>query len=107
MPDLKRSVKTVLNTTSPPVNAFSGGLDSSLPAAVAEEVLEEILPAIGFSELCLCPHDDVAGISVPEDESGDQIASRETIPDDFRHPGFIYNILDIIGYRGGSMIEES
>ncbi len=68
---------------------------------------EDILSELGFSQLRLRVHGDIARIEVPEDELLDLIACREKITDAFRRLGFLYVTLDLMGYRSGSMDEKS
>jgi uncharacterized protein len=60
---------------------------------------------LGFRELRVRHHGDVARIEVPDDELPDVLAQRRAILDALKATGYTYVSLDLQGLRQGSMNE--
>jgi pyridinium-3,5-biscarboxylic acid mononucleotide sulfurtransferase len=66
---------------------------------------EDALRALGFSELRVRDHGDLARIEVPQDEIEGAAARRSEISDALSELGFRYVTLDLVGFRSGSLNE--
>lgn len=66
---------------------------------------ERSLRALGFHEVRLRHHGDVARIEVPADRIGALLRHRDEIIKLVKAAGFVYVAIDIEGYRSGSMEE--
>ena len=64
---------------------------------------EEILHALGFDQLRVRHHGDIARIEVPQTVFDEVIQQKEKITQDFRELGYSYITLDLDGFRSGSM----
>jgi uncharacterized protein len=88
-------------------------LASRIPygTAVTNDLLGQIERAeaalfdLGFRELRVRHHGDVARIEVPDDELPDVLAQRRAILDALKATGYTYVSLDLQGLRQGSMNE--
>lgn len=69
------------------------------------ERAEAALFDLGFRELRVRYHGDVARIEVPESEFGAVIQKRELLIEAIKASGFVYVSLDLQGLRSGSMNE--
>lgn len=66
---------------------------------------EDSLRALGFSELRVRDHGDLARIEVPQDEIEGVAARRSEISQALSELGFRYVTLDLAGFRSGSLNE--
>jgi len=69
------------------------------------EKAEEFLNSIGFSQVRVRVHGNIARIEVRKDEIRKILLVRENIIEHLRDCGFLYITLDLEGYRSGSMDE--
>ncbi len=69
------------------------------------ETAEEYLKQIGFSQVRVRHHGDIARIEVLPAEFANVIAHREKILSALKAAGFVYVSMDLTGYRPGSMDE--
>ena len=69
------------------------------------EQAEELLLAMGFFQLRVRIHGDLARIEVLPEEFPKLLKNRETIVKEFKRYGFSYVTMDLTGYRTGSMNE--
>jgi len=69
------------------------------------ERAEAILRQLGFQELRVRHHDQVARIEVPQDDFVTVLAQSEAIISSFKNIGYNYITLDLAGFRSGSMNE--
>ena len=66
---------------------------------------EQALHCIGFTQLRVRYHGDLARVEVPEKELDDALKYRAEIVQKVKHAGFTYVALDLEGFRSGSMNE--
>ncbi len=66
---------------------------------------EQVLKQLGFRQLRVRHHDQVARIEVSPPEFGAMLAVREQIIEKFKALGYTYVTLDLAGFRSGSMNE--
>ncbi|OGQ92083.1 MAG: TIGR00268 family protein [Deltaproteobacteria bacterium RIFOXYA12_FULL_58_15] len=66
---------------------------------------EAVLRALGFSDLRVRLHDNIARIEVPKTELAKAVANAAQIHADLKDLGFIYVTLDLGGLRSGSLLE--
>ena len=66
---------------------------------------ETFLRGLGFSQVRVRSHGDLARIEVPADEIGRAAADAEAIARKLKEIGFSYAALDLQGFRSGSMNE--
>lgn len=66
---------------------------------------EDFLIQLGFRQVRVRQHDQVARIEVPPTELGEVVAVAETIHAKLHEIGYQYITLDLKGYRSGSMNE--
>ncbi|PYG87836.1 uncharacterized protein LY28_01856 [Ruminiclostridium sufflavum DSM 19573] len=68
---------------------------------------EQLLLDLGFSQVRVRFHKDVARIEIGQEQFGKMLDSevREKIYKEFKNIGFMYTTLDLKGYRTGSMNE--
>lgn len=86
-------------------------LASRLPYGVAVtlgrlrsvEQAEAALRAMGFAELRVRHHDELARIEVPADRLADVVADREGVVDAVRGAGYRWVALDLCGLRSGNL----
>ncbi len=86
-------------------------LSSRIPygSAVTHEKLTQIgrgelaLRRMGFRELRVRHHGDVARLEIPLDEFGSVLEKREGIVRELKAAGFLYVSLDLAGLRSGSL----
>jgi uncharacterized protein len=69
------------------------------------EEAERLLRELGFAQLRVRAHSDIARIEVPAESLPDVLGNRDLIVDQLRKLGFSYVALDLEGYRTGSMNE--
>jgi uncharacterized protein len=67
------------------------------------ERAEEVVRALGFDELRVRDHGDLARIEVPPDAIGRIAAQRATIERELKSLGFTYVTVDLGGFRSGSL----
>ncbi len=70
------------------------------------EYSEDFLQDLGFKQIRVRCHGDVARIEVPVQDFGTVVAKGEKIYESLKNFGFTYITLDLKGYRTGSMNEE-
>ncbi|MDQ3878808.1 MAG: TIGR00268 family protein, partial [Actinomycetota bacterium] len=66
---------------------------------------EEIIRSLGFDEMRVRDHGDLARIEVPATQIGRAAELHESIEAALRELGFTYVTLDLAGFRSGSMNE--
>lgn len=69
------------------------------------EAAESLLRALGFGQLRVRHHGDVARIEVPPADFAALLARREQIDAKFRVLGYAYVTLDLTGFRSGALNE--
>lgn len=69
------------------------------------ETSEQLLFDLGFKQVRVRHHGNLARIEINHDEMGRLISFRETIHSKFKQAGFTYTTIDMLGYRTGSMNE--
>jgi uncharacterized protein len=69
------------------------------------EDAEEVLKSLGFSQIRVRKHGDIARIELLEDEMKKLFGLKEKVIKELRRIGFKYITLDLEGYRSGSMDE--
>lgn len=69
------------------------------------EHAESVLKGLGFNQLRVRHHDQIARIEVPIDDFGSIMAQRSEIITQFKELGYHYVTLDLAGFRSGSMNE--
>ncbi len=67
------------------------------------EAAEEFVRSLGFAELRVRDHGDIARLEVPRDELLRAAAVHEAIAAKLRELGFRYVTLDLDGFRSGSL----
>ena len=67
------------------------------------EAAEAALRSLGFAELRVRHHDDVARIEVPADRLADVVAQRDAVLDAVRDAGYRWVTLDLAGLRSGNL----
>ena len=86
-------------------------LSSRVPygTAIDETILkriersEDFIQGLGIRQVRVRYHDNVARIEVPDKDFDAVMAQRDKITEALRHYGFHYVVLDLKGYRTGSM----
>lgn len=81
------------------------GLAISIPMLKQIEKAEAVLKRLGFSQLRVRHHGDVARIEVPPGEFDRVIAHREELTRELRETGYRFVTLDLEGFRSGSLNE--
>jgi uncharacterized protein len=71
------------------------------------EKAEDFLRTLGFRQVRVRLHADIARIEVIKAEFGRAIKNRDKIIENLKRLGFVYVTLDMAGYRTGSMHEGS
>jgi uncharacterized protein len=66
---------------------------------------EDFLIQLGFKQVRVRQHENLARIEVPADELADVLHVAETIHEKLKSIGYAYVTLDLKGYRSGSMNE--
>ena len=79
------------------------GTPITLDVITAIEQAEEILHSLGFIQLRVRHHGDIARIEVPPNVFDEVIQHKQKIIQDFREIGYSYITLDLEGFRSGSM----
>ena len=69
------------------------------------EAAERALKELGFGQLRVRHHEDVARIEVPSEDFPHVLAEREAIDAALRALGYRYVTLDLRGFRSGSLNE--
>lgn len=69
------------------------------------EEAESALRSLGFDELRVRDHGDLARIEVPVSDIDRAAALRDSIHGALRRLGFVYVTLDLVGFRSGSLNE--
>ncbi len=69
------------------------------------EQAEQFLRDLGFGQVRVRVHGDVARVEILPEEFGKMLAVREEVSEKFRALGWAYTALDLRGYRSGSMNE--
>lgn len=81
------------------------GLSISIPMLKQIEKAEAVLKRLGFTQLRVRHHGDVARIEVPAGEFEQVIANREELTRELRAVGYRFVTLDLEGFRSGSLNE--
>ena len=81
------------------------GMEITLDILSQVEKAELALKRMGFRQLRVRHHDDVARIEVDADNFAEILAQRDRIVPEFEALGYTYITLDIAGFRSGSMNE--
>jgi uncharacterized protein len=79
------------------------GTPVSLGTLQSVAAAESALHALGFAELRIRHHGDVARVEVPVDELAAVVDRRETVVAAVRSAGYAYVALDLEGFRSGSL----
>ena len=69
------------------------------------EQAELALKRLGFQQMRVRHHDQIARIEVPAENFADVLAQREQIVDKLKAVGYSYVTLDLTGFRSGSLNE--
>ncbi len=70
------------------------------------EDAEEVLKSLGFSQIRVRKHGDIARIEVLPNEMRKLMQLKEKIINELKEMGFTYTTMDLEGYRSGSMDEN-
>ena len=81
------------------------GCPTSMPMLDQSEKAEKALRELGFGQLRVRHHDDVARIEVPPEEFPRVLEQRERIDAALRNLGYRFVTLDLRGFRSGSLNE--
>ena len=81
------------------------GLAISIPMLNQIEKAEAVLKRLGFAQLRVRHHGDVARIEVPAEAFEQVIACREELTREIRAVGYRFVTLDLEGFRSGSLNE--
>ena len=81
------------------------GFSISIPMLKQIEKAEKALKELGFGQLRVRHHDDVARIEVPPEDFPRVLEQRERIDDALRNLGYRFVTLDLRGFRSGSLNE--
>jgi uncharacterized protein len=81
------------------------GMAITLPVLTQIEQAERALKALGFGQLRVRHHDEIARIEVPPADFERVLAQRERIDAALRALGYRYVTLDLRGFRSGSLNE--
>jgi uncharacterized protein len=81
------------------------GTPITLDALAKIELAEDFLFQLGFPQLRVRHHDDVARIEIPPAEFQKLLEHRMLINQKLKEIGYAYITLDILGFRSGSMNE--
>ena len=84
---------------------FPYGTTISIETLGQVEQAESALRALGFRELRVRHHGNIARIEVPTDDFTNVFAQHKNIVDALKACGYIYVALDLAGFRSGSMNE--
>ena len=84
---------------------FPYGTIISIETLGQVEQAESALRALGFRELRVRHHENIARIEVPPAEFTHVLAQHKNIVDALKACGYIYVTLDLAGFRSGSMNE--
>ncbi len=79
------------------------GLAISIPVLSRIESAEKLLKSLGFGQLRVRHHDDVARIEVPPEDFPRVLEHREAIERGLTALGYRYVTLDLKGFRSGSL----
>jgi uncharacterized protein len=79
------------------------GVPVTLGRLRSVEQAEAALRAMGFGELRVRHHDELARIEVPEGRIADVAAAREAVVDAVRAAGYRWVALDLVGLRSGNL----
>lgn len=79
------------------------GVPVTLGRLRSVEQAEASLRAIGFGELRVRHHDDLARIEVPADRLADVVGARDAVVDAVRAAGYRWVTLDLAGLRSGNL----
>jgi uncharacterized protein len=69
------------------------------------ELAEDFLKCLGFGQLRVRAHGNLARIELPDNDMKKAMDYREEISNEFKSVGFSYITLDLEGFRSGSMNE--
>jgi uncharacterized protein len=81
------------------------GLSISLPVLSQIERAEQCLKRMGFAQLRVRHHDEIARIEVPPEEFPRVLEQRDAIERSLSALGYRYVTLDLKGFRSGSLNE--
>jgi len=81
------------------------GLEISTPVLKQVEQAEAALRELGFAQLRVRHHGEIARIEVMPEQFDKVLANREVIERQFRLLGYRYTTLDLKGFRSGSLNE--
>jgi uncharacterized protein len=81
------------------------GTEVTRPALRRIEAAENALRELGFVELRVRHHDDVARIEVPPGDFERVLEQRQEIVKRLQEAGYLYVTLDLAGFRSGSLNE--
>jgi len=84
---------------------FPYGTVISIETLGQVEQAESALRALGFRELRVRHHENIARIEVPPEDFTHVLAHHESIVDALKACGYLYVALDLAGFRSGSMNE--
>lgn len=79
------------------------GVPVTLGRLRSVEQAEAALRAMGFDELRVRHHDELARVEVPLDRLADVVAAREAVLDAVRGAGYRWVALDLAGLRSGNL----
>lgn len=84
---------------------FPYGTKITRPELERVAAAERHLRGLGFNQLRVRNHGEIARIEVPSSDLGRLLESREQVVARFKELGFLYVTMDLQGYRTGSMNE--
>ena len=77
----------------------------SIPVLKQIETAERTLLDLGFREVRVRCHDQIARIEISPDDFDELLGQREKILESMKSLGFVYITLDLAGFRSGSLNE--
>jgi pyridinium-3,5-biscarboxylic acid mononucleotide sulfurtransferase len=84
---------------------FAYGVRVTEEGLARVDAAEELVRSLGFDELRVRDHGDLARIEVPRDRIGELLAVRERVEGGLRELGYVYVTVDLTGFRSGAMNE--
>ena len=84
---------------------FAYGVRVTREGLARIEGAEHALRSLGFDELRVRDHGDLARIEVPPSDVAEVAVRRDAIAGALRELGFVYVTLDLVGFRSGSLNE--
>lgn len=101
-----RGLPTAEKPASPCLaSRFAYGVEVTREGLERIDAAEDIVRGLGFGELRVRDHGDLARIEVPADRIDEVVAARERVAAALKELGFVYVTVDLAGFRSGAMNE--